>query len=109
MATRAEKNSFMEEFLFKEKEGKLFVFKKHSPNQTKIREHVKNVFEFIKLFTFGENEKKDELQLFQKYFDDEINKEIKSNPSYDCGSEIFDDYIQRMFNLLEKKESKKAI
>ena len=80
--------------------------KKHSANQTKIREHVKNVLEFIKLFTFGENEKKDELQLFQKYFDDEINKEIKSDPSYDCGSENLDDYIQRMFKLLEKKESK---
>jgi len=28
MASRTEKNSFMEEFLFKEKEGKPFVFKK---------------------------------------------------------------------------------
>ena len=81
MASRAGKNNFLDEFLFREKETKLFVYKKHSASSTAIKEHVRSVQEFVKLFTFGENERKEELQLFQKYFDEEINKEIQSDPS----------------------------
>ena len=106
MASRAGKNNFLDEFLFREKETKLFVYKKHSASSTAIKEHVRNVQEFVKLFTFGENERKEELQLFQKYFDEEINKEIQSDPSYNHESENIEDYTQRLLKMLEKKESK---
>ena len=86
MASNEFQRSYVENFLFRESEAKLFVFKKDRNNPISIRDHIMNVKSFLAMLGLNE-ESRPKLEIFSKYFDQDILKEIKCDPEYDKSKE----------------------
>lgn len=94
------------EYLFKETEAKLYVFKKDRTNPTTIAQHCSNIIDFIKLFNFGDSNEKMKINIFQKFFEEDILKEIKCDPDYNEDQLTIQSLENMVIRLLDKKTSK---
>lgn len=101
-----EQKLFLQKFMFKEKEAKLFRFKKDNENPVNIREHLKNVKEFLNLFEACNITTEERIAIFSKYFDETLMKEIKCDPNFDSAKVDIDYLEKHLITLLDIKPSK---
>ena len=87
MASYDFQKSYVENFLFRDAEAKLFVFKKDKNNSISIRDHIMNVKNFLNMLGLNE-ESNPKLKIFSKFFDEDILKEVKCEPGYDNSKAI---------------------
>ena len=67
MASNEFQRSYVENFLFRESEAKLFVFRKDRNNPISIRDHIMNVKSFLAMLGLNK-ESKTKLEIFYKYW-----------------------------------------
>jgi len=101
-----EQYAILQKFLFKEREAKLFVFKKNRENPTTIKEHLIAVKEFVKLFDNSGITESERTAIFLKYFDEDLLTEIRCDPKFDESKQTMESYEEFLINLCEVKKSK---
>lgn len=105
MASIEYQKNLIGKFIFKEKEAKLFIFKKGRDNPVCIRTHIKNVKSFIDMFNLQETDNQMKIEIFSKYFDEDIIREAKCEPSYETNATL-ENLEAIMIKFLEVKTSK---
>ena len=105
MASYDFQKSYVENFLFREAEAKLFVFKKNKNNPISIMNHIMNVKIFLNMLGLNE-ESKPKLEIFSKYFDEDIVKDVKCEPGYDNSKETTEYLEESLIKILETKKSR---
>ena len=107
MASYEFEKNLLWKFLFKEKETKLFVFRKDQNNPTEIRAHIKNIKSFIEIFGIKESDWQMKMEIFSKYFDEDIIREVKCDPGYEANPtlENLEDILIRLLDIKTSKIS----
>ena len=87
-------------------ENKLFIFKKDRNNPLSIQDHIKNVKTFIDMLGLSPEEQKTRLEIFCKYFDEEIMLEVKCEPGYEHDKASLEYLEGLLIKMLDVKHSK---
>ena len=96
----------VQELLIKEKYANLGVLQRRGNSGEAVAQHIKRVKDYVQLFTqFELGTEEDKTNIFLRYFDDEIIKEIKSERTEKDGKPDIEFFAKKISKLLELKES----